>query len=55
MKEGDDFENIGGFVLNKSERMPKAGDKVNEGEYTISVEKLEGRRIKEIKVEKKSD
>ena len=41
--------------MNKLERIPKEGDKVEDGDYTISVEKLEGRRIKEIKVEKKSD
>ncbi|MBU0627994.1 MAG: hemolysin family protein [Nanoarchaeota archaeon] len=52
-REGDDFETIGGYVLNKLERIPKEGDKIDDGNYTISVEKLEGRRIKEIKVEKK--
>ena len=39
--------------MKKLERIPKEGDKLEEDKYTISVEKVEGRRIKEVKIEKK--
>ena len=52
-KEEEDFETIGGYVLDKLERIPKEGDKLSVGKYTFSVIKLSGKRIKEIKIEKK--
>ena len=52
-KEGTDFGTIGGYVIDKLERLPKEGDKIEEEKYSITVEKLDEKRIKEVKIEKK--
>ena len=50
IKVNDEFDTIGGFVLSKIGRIPKEMERVKIGKNTFIVEKIEGQRIKLLKV-----
>ncbi len=45
-------ETIAGYICEKLERIPMAGESIEEGSYIFTVERLEGHRIAKIHVEK---
>ncbi len=51
--ESEDFDTIGGFILEKFGYLPKVGESVEYGNYIFTVKSIEGSRIKEIFVLKK--
>jgi putative hemolysin len=48
----ENFNTIGGFVLDKLGRIPKIGDELSLGNYVLKVIKMQKRRIMEIKLVK---
>lgn len=52
--EGD-FDTAGGFVFDLFERVPKQGEKIRFKNFEVSVEKIEKRRIKKIKLKNLGD
>jgi putative hemolysin len=53
LPEEFEFETIGGFVYNLAGKVPTAGEKVQYGDLTFTVEKLLGRRISKILISRK--
>lgn len=51
LPEGD-FDTAGGFVFNLFDRVPKQGEIIRFKNFEVSVEKIEKRRIKKIKLKK---
>ena len=51
-KEKGESETLAGFILEISGRFPKKLDKINFGNYTFTIEALDRKRIKQIKVTK---
>jgi CBS domain containing-hemolysin-like protein len=41
-----DYTTVGGYVFGQLGRLPKPGDRVNAGPYTLEVLEMEGRRVK---------
>ncbi len=52
MIEKDDFDSIGGFIVNELGRMPNVGDEVMVNGLTLRVLSVTGRRIKRVRVTK---
>ena len=52
-REEEDFETIGGYVLNKIGRIPDEHEEINDGKYLFTIEKLDSNRIMEVKIKKK--
>jgi len=52
-KEEEGFETFGGFILHRMGKIPKTGDILEVGKFTIEIEDIEKNRIKEVKVTKK--
>lgn len=52
-KEEEDFETFGGFILHRMGKIPKTGDILEVGKFTIEIESVENNRIKETRVRKK--
>jgi CBS domain containing-hemolysin-like protein len=52
-REEEDFETIGGYVLDKIGRIPDEGEEISDGKYIFTIEKLEHNRIIEVKIKKK--
>ena len=48
----DDFDSVGGFIVNELGRMPSAGDKVTVNGICLRVLSVSGRRIKKVRVTK---
>lgn len=44
------YETVAGFVLHRLGRMPIVGDEINEGQITLSVLALDGRRISRVQI-----
>lgn len=53
--EAEDSDTIGGFVYEQLGRIPNPGDKVQVGEYTITVLSTEGTRLKQLSIERLPD
>ncbi len=47
---GQDFDTIGGYVLNQLGAMPKVGDTLKMGTATLRVESVRGTRIKKVRI-----
>ncbi len=47
---GQDFDTIGGYVLNQLGAMPKVGDTLNMGTAKLRVESVRGTRIKKVRI-----
>lgn len=52
-REEEDFETIGGYILNKTGYIPDEGEEIKDGRYLFTIEKLENNRIIEVKIKKK--
>ncbi|MBW2980048.1 hemolysin family protein [Candidatus Woesearchaeota archaeon] len=52
-REEEDFETIGGYVLNRIGRIPEEGEEIKDGRYVFTIEKLEHNRIFEVKIKKR--
>ncbi|MEE8370431.1 MAG: hemolysin family protein [Dehalococcoidia bacterium] len=50
--EKDDFDSIGGFIVNELGRMPSVGDEVRVNGLTLRVLSVTGRRIKKVRATK---
>jgi putative hemolysin len=48
----NDFNTIGGLFIHELNRLPKQGDKVTLGDFTLTVLKMDGHRVDEIEVKK---
>ncbi|KFI17808.1 cation transporter, partial [Nitrosococcus oceani C-27] len=48
----DDFDTIGGLVLNKFGRLPNRGENVVIGHFKFTVQRVDSRRLHVLKVEK---
>jgi gliding motility-associated protein GldE len=48
----DDFDTLGGFILNKAGIIPKEGFTVNDGNYRYTVKEIQKKRIKKVLIEK---
>ncbi|MBE5969711.1 MAG: HlyC/CorC family transporter [Lachnospiraceae bacterium] len=49
--ESDDYETIGGYIMGKIDRIPKAGDVVFTGNVKLSVESVDNKRIDKVRVD----
>ena len=49
-EEKGESETIAGFILEISGRFPKVGEKINFAQYTFTIEALDRKRIKQLKV-----
>ncbi|MGH7628270.1 MAG: hemolysin family protein [Gemmatimonadales bacterium] len=45
-----DYNTIGGYVFGQLGRLPRTGDRVTAGPYTLEVAEMEGRRVKTIRL-----
>ncbi|MBU0662355.1 MAG: hemolysin family protein [Candidatus Diapherotrites archaeon] len=50
--ESEEFDTIGGYILNKLDRLPKRGEKIKLDNATITVTSMEGQRIEKVTIEK---
>ncbi|OGL45496.1 MAG: hypothetical protein A2161_19450 [Candidatus Schekmanbacteria bacterium RBG_13_48_7] len=48
----DDFDTIGGFIINQVGRVPKTGEKIQYGNLEFEIAGADARRIKKIKIRK---
>lgn len=48
--ESPAYETIGGYVMARLGRVPSVGDRVDEGAVSVTVEKMDGRRIDRVRV-----
>jgi CBS domain containing-hemolysin-like protein len=48
--ESDGFETLGGFVLERLDRLPEVGDTVEAGDYVIEVTSVDGARISTVRI-----
>jgi len=44
------YETLGGFVMHRLGRVPRVGDVVEEGEWRVRVSRMEGRRVREVRI-----
>jgi CBS domain containing-hemolysin-like protein len=49
LPEGE-YETIGGFVMDRLGRVPRRGDRIQYGEWTLRVRRMDGRRVKEVEL-----
>jgi CBS domain containing-hemolysin-like protein len=49
LPEGE-YETVGGFMMERLGRIPRRGDRVEQGGWVLRVRKMEGRRVKEVEV-----
>jgi putative hemolysin len=45
-----DYTTVGGYVFGQLGRLPRIGDRVSAGAYTLEVAEMEGRRVKTIRL-----
>lgn len=48
--EGQDFDTIGGFILDRLGKIPNPGDEIQEDGFRISVLSTTGRRVRKVKI-----
>ncbi len=53
LPESPDYVSVGGLILSKLGRFPKVGEKVELPHHTLTVEDIDRKRIKRVKVEEK--
>ncbi|HKX74860.1 MAG TPA: hemolysin family protein [Acidimicrobiia bacterium] len=49
LPEGE-YETVGGFVMDRLGRVPRRGDRVQQGDWTLRVRRMDGRRIQEVEL-----
>lgn len=49
LPEGE-YETVGGFVMDRLGRVPRRGDRVQHGDWTLRVRRMDGRRIQEVEL-----
>jgi CBS domain containing-hemolysin-like protein len=49
LPEGE-YETIGGFLMDRLGRVPRRGDRIQYGEWTLRVRRMDGRRVKEVEL-----
>jgi len=47
---GEDYDSIGGYVLNQLGAMPRVGDRLPIGDAELKVEAVQGTRIKKVRI-----
>jgi CBS domain containing-hemolysin-like protein len=45
-----DYTTIGGYIFGQLGRLPRPGDRVTVGPYTLEVVEMEGRRVKTVRL-----
>ncbi|MDP3984460.1 MAG: hemolysin family protein [Acidimicrobiia bacterium] len=45
-----EYETVGGFVMDRLGRVPRRGDRVQHGEWTVRVRRMDGRRVQEVEL-----
>ena len=50
-----EYETLAGFIVHELGRMPRAGDIVRAGNVTFTVEAVEGRRARKIRVRREAN
>jgi putative hemolysin len=50
--EKEDYDSVGGFIVNELGRMPSVGDTVSVNGVTMKVLSVAGRRVKKVRVVK---
>jgi CBS domain containing-hemolysin-like protein len=45
-----DYTTIGGYIFGQLGRLPRPGDRVAVGSYTLEVVEMEGRRVKTVRL-----
>ncbi|MCK5656096.1 MAG: CBS domain-containing protein, partial [Candidatus Aureabacteria bacterium] len=50
MLEGDDYDTVGGFIIEYLGKIPKQGDKINIENFTIDVLKADDKTVRSIKL-----
>ena len=48
LKEGEDYESLGGFVLDQARRIPRVGEQLRVGTITIEVTRASDRAVEEV-------
>lgn len=54
IEEGTDYDTIGGYLYMKLGRVPHLGDKVEEDDFDVIVNSIEGRRIRKVNIIRKN-
>lgn len=49
LPEGE-YETVGGFLMDRLGRVPRRGDRIQVGEWTLRVRRMDGRRVKEVEL-----
>lgn len=52
LQDDKDYGTIGGYILDKIPKIPEVGDMIFEDHFRIVIQKIEGKRIKEVKIVK---
>lgn len=52
LNDDGDFGTIGGYILDRMPKIPQEGDTLQEDHFRITIEKIEGKRIKQVKIVK---
>ncbi|MGF3053737.1 hemolysin family protein [Microbacterium sp. YY-03] len=47
--EGDVYDTVGGYIMSVLERIPQVGDEVNLADGTLTVQRMDGRRVDRVK------
>jgi CBS domain containing-hemolysin-like protein len=50
LEEGDDFDTIAGFIVDKLEKIPEKGEKIKFDKFTIEVDKVTRQGIKSVRI-----
>ncbi|HET7700400.1 MAG TPA: hemolysin family protein [Candidatus Limnocylindria bacterium] len=50
LEESEDYETLGGFITNRLGRFPRAGESVETSDARFTVESVEGKRIRRVRV-----
>jgi CBS domain containing-hemolysin-like protein len=48
-----EYETLGGFLMNRLGRIPRRGDRVEEGGWVMRVRRMDGRRVTEVELLKR--
>lgn len=54
VEQSDEYDTVAGFIVHELGRMPRAGDVVRVGDVTFTVEAIQGRRARHIRVRREA-
>ena len=52
-RDGEEYETFGGFIMHKINRIPVLKETIKINNYNITIEEMQGKRITQVKIEKK--